>query len=296
MSQNPTAPVVQPGDEWYGHRPGEGREEYEARVGKLRDDPIPDPNFRWDGGRVCAKGNYVWFRPANGNGEHGWLQYNEFEAKRLVNFINTALVTAPKPTPSPAPEKPKAAHDLCATCGHRREDHAGAPLSGKTACSLTQCSCSEFRPPAPEPSAEKRVRWFRWIDQPKANTWSVDGSVVVAHYPDGSSAPAASTLDCLTNDKLIEEFFPAIQGGDVTASTANRRDANEIAPSPPFSPSPSESRTGEWLPSGMLNVGRECASQHFTPDGPVSQLVSARDSQWRSECARLTRERDELKR
>jgi len=86
------------------------------------------------------------------------------------------LVTIPgstqpaKAEPKGEQAKPLPAHDLCATCGHRREEHHGAPLSGTTACSDVRCPCSEFRPtPKPDAGGEDIVVRLR----KDADEWDV---------------------------------------------------------------------------------------------------------------------------
>jgi len=81
---------------------------------KQEDDPAnyPDPRFKWDGKPVEVRGSVVWFKPAGGNGEHGWGQFNPYEAKRLALFINSAI--APPDSKPPTQSEDKADFNISA--------------------------------------------------------------------------------------------------------------------------------------------------------------------------------------
>lgn len=76
---------------------------------------------------------------------HTYNANNPEDMERFVANVQEQL----RPV-TPGAVRPE--HDLCITCGHRREDHRGARNAGTSACSRI-CTCCEFRPlPKPAPA------------------------------------------------------------------------------------------------------------------------------------------------
>ncbi len=50
----------------------------------------PIQNFQWDGSLPTLEGNKIWLRSIDGS-LHGWPQFTELEAVRLVLFLHSAM-------------------------------------------------------------------------------------------------------------------------------------------------------------------------------------------------------------